>query len=74
MTAIGTSNLVFDTMCLFHSELTTISDNNGLHRLVSSATGVVLNGIKHIASTSNLAKDTMFAIEMRSCSEAEEEL
>ena len=56
------------------SELTTVSNNNGLNRLVSCTTGIVLDGIKHFCTSCNLAKDAMLAIEMRCCSEAEEEL
>ena len=71
MTAFGISYLVFGLVC---SELTTVSNNNGLDRLVSCTTGILLDGIKHFCTSSNLAKDAMLTIEMRCCTKAEEEL
>ena len=54
--------------------MTTISNDNGRHRLVSCTTWVVFNRIEHITTIGNLTKDTVFTIEMRRRTEAEEEL
>ena len=65
------------SMSLSHapnSQHTTISNNNGLHRLVSCTAWIILNRIHHIPTSGNFAKDTVFTIEMRRRAEAEEEL
>ena len=71
---LGTTVFLVGATAVLFPDLTTVGDLHGLQGPVSSSSLVLLDLGEDVHAISDLAKDDVLAVEMRSWTEAEEEL